>query len=176
MKECWVNPGALNVPLPSRSRKTISVQWNFFKGINMFGYFVLTWPTVKVGPNLSVFMRVLRLPKKETLTSQSHSYSNGLSVSQSLFKDKTLESLRTWQTKLVELLLQNNKDFNIPYVAGVSEKLKMLLIKHHLAVCFRQRLRLVHPKGQRRRQKQSSAVYAVQCREKCTGLRVRKNK
>lgn len=78
---------------------------------------------------------------------------------------------------------ENNKkrsNIVIPYVAGVSEKLKRIFNKHNIPVHFKPgntlRQKLVHPKDKVPREKQSNVVYAVQCSEDCPDLYIGETK
>lgn len=95
------------------------------------------WRSAQILVSDILFYESCKAPKERNLLSQSHLYSNGFSISQSLFKDKTSVSLRMWRTKMVVLFLQNNKNIIIPYVAGVSVKLNRVFNKHHLPVHFK---------------------------------------
>ena len=68
----------------------------------------------------------------------------------------------------------SHKHTVIPYVAGVSEKLRSIFSKHDLPLHFKHRntLRqtLVHPKDKTPKQNLSGVVYAVQCSEECADL------
>ncbi|XP_047457867.1 uncharacterized protein LOC125018165, partial [Mugil cephalus] len=72
------------------------------------------------------------------------------------------------------------KNITIPYIAGVSEKLRRIFGKHRIPVYFKPgntlRQKLVHPKDKTPRQKQSNVVYAVQCSEECTDLYIGETK
>ncbi|KAM4585669.1 uncharacterized protein V3H82_004644 [Fundulus diaphanus] len=72
------------------------------------------------------------------------------------------------------------KNIVIPYVAGVSEKLKKIFSKHKIPVHFKPnrtlRQRLVHPKDKTPKPKMSGVVYAVQCSEECSDLYIGETK
>ncbi|KAM4589401.1 uncharacterized protein V3H82_003528 isoform 2-T2 [Fundulus diaphanus] len=72
------------------------------------------------------------------------------------------------------------KSIVIPYVAGVSEKLKRIFSKHKIPVHFKPnrtlRQRLVHPKDKTPKPKMSGVVYAVQCSEECSDLYIGETK
>ena len=75
---------------------------------------------------------------------------------------------------------ERRKNIVIPYIAGVSEKLKRIFGKHHIPVHFKPentlRQKLVHPKDKTPRHKQSNVVYAVQCSEECSDLYIGETK
>ena len=75
---------------------------------------------------------------------------------------------------------EKRKNIVIPYIAGVSEKLKRIFGKHHIPVYFKPgntlRQKLVHPKDKTPRHKQSNVVYAVQCSEECSDLYIGETK
>uniref|UniRef100_UPI0009B3C823 LOW QUALITY PROTEIN: uncharacterized protein LOC109967683 n=1 Tax=Monopterus albus TaxID=43700 RepID=UPI0009B3C823 len=62
----------------------------------------------------------------------------------------------------------------IPYVAGLSEKLKRIFRNHNIPVNFKPGntlwQRLVHPKDKTPRHKQSDVVYAIKCSQECNNL------
>ncbi|XP_060756448.1 uncharacterized protein LOC132867510 [Neoarius graeffei] len=64
------------------------------------------------------------------------------------------------------------KNIVIPYISGLSEKLRRIFYKHNIPVCFRPsntlKQKLVHPKDRIPRHKQDNVVYAIQCSEQCT--------
>ncbi|XP_054861960.1 uncharacterized protein LOC129347772 [Amphiprion ocellaris] len=68
----------------------------------------------------------------------------------------------------------------IPYVAGISEKLRRIFNTHQIPVHFKPsntlRQKLVHPKDKIPREKQSNVVYAVQCNEECSDLYIGETK
>uniref|UniRef100_A0A1A8DK57 GIY-YIG domain-containing protein n=1 Tax=Nothobranchius kadleci TaxID=1051664 RepID=A0A1A8DK57_NOTKA len=68
----------------------------------------------------------------------------------------------------------------IPYVAGVSEKLRRVFSKHNIPVYFRPsntlRQKLVHPKDKTLKHKLNNVVYAVQCSEECPDLYIGETK
>ncbi|XP_044151431.1 uncharacterized protein LOC122939429 [Bufo gargarizans] len=72
------------------------------------------------------------------------------------------------------------KNMVIPYVAGLSEKLKRIFNKHHIPVCFKTsntlRQQLVHPKDPTPKHKMDNIVYAVQCNEECSELYIGETK
>ncbi|XP_038148866.1 uncharacterized protein LOC119788543, partial [Cyprinodon tularosa] len=72
------------------------------------------------------------------------------------------------------------KNITIPYIAGVSEKLKRIFSKHKIPVHFKPnqtlKQRLVHPKDKTPRPNMSGVVYAVQCSEECSDLYIRETK
>ncbi|XP_041430610.1 LOW QUALITY PROTEIN: uncharacterized protein LOC121397622 [Xenopus laevis] len=74
----------------------------------------------------------------------------------------------------------SRRNIVIPYVAGVSEKLRRIFNKHHVPVFFKPsntlRQKLVHPKDQTPKEKQSNVVYGVQCSEECTDLYIGETK
>ena len=59
----------------------------------------------------------------------------------------------------------------IPYVSGVSEKLRRIFNKHNIPVFFKPsntlRQKLVHPKDRTPHTQKSNLVYAVQCSQEC---------
>ncbi|XP_072033211.1 uncharacterized protein [Amphiura filiformis] len=61
------------------------------------------------------------------------------------------------------------RNITIPYIAGVSEKLKRIFGKHNIPVSLKPgntlRQKLVHPKDKPPRNKQSNIVYAIQCKD-----------
>ena len=67
------------------------------------------------------------------------------------------------------------KNLVIPYMAGVSVKIKRIFGKHHIPEFFkptnRLRQRLIHPKDRTPKHKRSNVVYAIQCNE-CSELYV----
>ena len=74
--------------------------------------------------------------------------------------------------KVVEKEKQNKRNnIVIPYVSGVSEKLRRIFNKHSIPVYFKPgntlRQRLVHPKDKTPHTHKSNLVYAVQCNEEC---------
>ncbi|XP_012811622.2 uncharacterized protein LOC105946468, partial [Xenopus tropicalis] len=75
---------------------------------------------------------------------------------------------------------ERRRNIVIPYVAGVSEKLRRIFNKHHIPVFFKPsntlRQKLVHPKDPTPKEKQSNVVYAVQCSEECTDLYIGETK
>ncbi|XP_060756573.1 uncharacterized protein LOC132867607, partial [Neoarius graeffei] len=64
------------------------------------------------------------------------------------------------------------KNIVIPYISGLSEKLRRIFYKHNIPVHFRPdntlKQKLVHPKDRIPRHKQDNVVYAIQCSENCT--------
>ena len=72
------------------------------------------------------------------------------------------------------------KNMVIPYVAGMSEKLRRIFKKHHIPVCFKPnntlRQQLVHPKDPTPKHKMNNIVYAVQCSEECSELYIGETK
>ncbi|KAL3972435.1 transcription elongation factor S-II [Sarotherodon galilaeus] len=68
----------------------------------------------------------------------------------------------------------------IPYVAGVSEKLRRVFSKHDIPVYFRPsntlRHKLVHPKDKTPKHRLNNVVYAVQCSEECPDLYIGETK
>ncbi|XP_060756578.1 uncharacterized protein LOC132867614 [Neoarius graeffei] len=64
------------------------------------------------------------------------------------------------------------KNIVIPYISGLSEKLRRIFYKHNIPVHFRPsntlKQKLVHPKDRIARHKQDNVVYAIQCSEECT--------
>ncbi|XP_060769143.1 mitochondrial outer membrane protein SLC25A46 isoform X1 [Neoarius graeffei] len=64
---------------------------------------------------------------------------------------------------------KKRKNIVIPYISGLSEKLRRIFYKHNIPVHFRPsntlKQKLVHPKD---RHKQDNVVYAIQCSEECT--------
>ncbi|XP_060781028.1 uncharacterized protein LOC132888964 [Neoarius graeffei] len=64
------------------------------------------------------------------------------------------------------------KNIVIPYISGLSEKLRRICYKHNIPVCFRPsntlKQKLVHPKDRIPKHKQDNVVYAIQCSEECT--------
>ena len=64
---------------------------------------------------------------------------------------------------------KRRNNITIPYVAGVSEKLKRIFGKHQIPASFKPcntlRQRLVHLKGKPPRHKQSNIVYTIQCQD-----------
>ncbi|CAI5669152.1 unnamed protein product [Oreochromis niloticus] len=68
----------------------------------------------------------------------------------------------------------------IPYVAGVSEKLRRVFSKHDIPVYFRPsntlRQKLVHPKDKTPKHRLNNVVYAVQCSEECPDLYIGETK
>ncbi|XP_070401572.1 uncharacterized protein [Nothobranchius furzeri] len=68
----------------------------------------------------------------------------------------------------------------IPYVAGVSEKLRRVFSKHNIPVYFRPsntlRHKLVHPKDKTAKHKLDNVVSAVQCSEGCPDLYIGETK
>ncbi|XP_065326070.1 uncharacterized protein LOC135932513 [Pelmatolapia mariae] len=68
----------------------------------------------------------------------------------------------------------------IPYVAGVSEKLRRVFSKHDIPVYFRPsntlRQKLVHPKDKTPKHKLNNVVYVVQCSEECPDLYIGETK
>ncbi len=76
-------------------------------------------------------------------------------------------------TNSVSVEERKNKRNNIviPYVSGVSEKLRRIFNEHHIPVFFKPsnmfRQKLVHPKDRTPHTQKSNLVYAVQCSEEC---------
>ncbi|XP_033181822.1 uncharacterized protein LOC117152842, partial [Anabas testudineus] len=72
------------------------------------------------------------------------------------------------------------KNLVIPYMAGVSDKLKRIFRKHNIPVYFKPtntlRQKLVHPKDRTPKHKMSNIVYAVQCSEECPELYIGETK
>ncbi|CAI5693976.1 unnamed protein product [Oreochromis niloticus] len=68
----------------------------------------------------------------------------------------------------------------IPYVAGVSEKLRRVFSKHNIPVYFRPsntlRQKLVHPKDKTPKHRLNNVVYAVQCSKECPDLYIGETK
>ena len=66
------------------------------------------------------------------------------------------------------------KNLVIPYMAGMSEKLKMIFGKHHIPMHFKLtntlRQRLVHQKDWTPKHNRSNIVYVAQCQEECSEL------
>ena len=68
---------------------------------------------------------------------------------------------------------EGNKRRNIviPYVSGMSEKLRRIFNQHQIPVCFKPantlRQKLVHPKDKVPHKQKNNLVYAVQCSEEC---------
>ncbi|XP_050924570.1 uncharacterized protein LOC127140827 [Lates calcarifer] len=77
---------------------------------------------------------------------------------------------------------KQNKRNNIviPYVAGLSEKLRRIFNKHSIPVYFKPgntlKQRLVHPKDRTPHTHKSNLVYAVQCNEECNDLYIGETK
>ncbi|XP_060756880.1 uncharacterized protein LOC132867932 [Neoarius graeffei] len=72
------------------------------------------------------------------------------------------------------------KNIVIPYISGLSEKLRRIFYKHNIPVHFRPnntlKQKLVHPKNRIPRHKQDNVVYAIQCSENCTDLYIGETK
>ncbi|XP_076748497.1 uncharacterized protein LOC112431314 isoform X3 [Maylandia zebra] len=75
------------------------------------------------------------------------------------------------QTPAREDKKDRHNNIVIPYVAGVSEKLRRVFSKYDIPVYFRPsntlRQKLVHPKDKTPKHKLNNVVYAVQCSEEC---------
>ncbi|XP_072177261.1 uncharacterized protein [Diadema setosum] len=57
----------------------------------------------------------------------------------------------------------------VPYVSGLSEKIRRIFSKHHIPVSFKPtntlRQMLVHPKDKTPKDQQNNVVYAIQCKD-----------
>ena len=66
------------------------------------------------------------------------------------------------------------KNLVIPYMAGVSEKLRGTFGKHHILMHFKPTntlmQRLFHPKDWTPKHNRSNIVYVAQCQEECSEL------
>ncbi|KAM7378702.1 hypothetical protein PAMP_004307 [Pampus punctatissimus] len=94
---------------------------------------------------------------------------------------KTATGSRKNTNKGVEKEKQDKRNnIVIPYVSGVSEKLRRIFSKHRIPVYFKPsntlRQRLVHPKDRTPHTQKSNLVYAVQCNEECKDLYIGETK
>ena len=94
---------------------------------------------------------------------------------------KTAAASRKSNSKVVVKERQNKRNnIVIPYVSGVSEKLRRIFNKHCIPVYFKPtntlRQRLVHPKDKTPHTHKSNLVYAVQCNEECKDLYIGETK
>ncbi|XP_071344169.1 uncharacterized protein [Trachinotus anak] len=94
---------------------------------------------------------------------------------------KTASASRQKSSKMVEKEKPNKRNnIVIPYVSGVSEKLRRIFNKHRIPVYFKPsntlRQRLVHPKDRTPHTRKSNLVYAVQCNEECKDLYIGETK
>ena len=71
-------------------------------------------------------------------------------------------------------------NITIPYMSGVSEKLRRIFNKHSIPVHFKPtntlKQRLVHPKDRTSHALKNNLVYEVQCSEECTDLYIGETK
>ncbi len=77
---------------------------------------------------------------------------------------------------------KKDKRYNIviPYVSGLSEKLRRIFNKQHIPVFFKPgntlRQKLVHPKDRTPHTQKSNLVNAVQCSKECNDLYISETK
>ncbi|XP_040922260.1 uncharacterized protein LOC121200823, partial [Toxotes jaculatrix] len=93
---------------------------------------------------------------------------------------KTTRSRKNTNREDVENMEDKHKNIVIPYVSGVSEKLRRIFNKHQIPVCFKPsntlRQKLVHPKDKIPHNHKSNLIYAVKCSEECKDLYIGETK
>ncbi|XP_023255234.1 uncharacterized protein LOC111649770 [Seriola lalandi dorsalis] len=90
------------------------------------------------------------------------------------FGKTTTRSRKNTNTEDAEKMKDKRRNIVIPYVSGVSEKLRRIFNKHQIPVCFKPsntlRQKLVHPKDKTPHNQKSNLIYAVKCSEECNNL------
>ena len=129
----------------------------------------------KLGVIRTLFHRAENIPSTEEAKSKEQSHLKsalGVCGYKPWTFDKALKphsQSQTTRTKQTSASSPCRRNTTIPYISGLSEKVKRIYREHNLPVSFKPcntlRQKLVHPKDKPPRHKQSNIVYGFQCKE-----------